>query len=207
MIRNWIASERRELAAVLDGLSAGEWDAPSLCDGWTVAHVVAHLTMPLRYSRRRFLLELAKAGGSFQRMSDAVAARDARRPRTELIAFLRENARNPWKPPGGGYQGALTHDVIHGLDITYPLGIELPIPAEPMRTVLDLVAEPKTRKHFGVDVDGIELRAVDLDWSWGSGAPIWGRAKDLALLLTGRHLPEGALSGEGARSGAGSAGR
>ncbi|MGW2847173.1 maleylpyruvate isomerase N-terminal domain-containing protein, partial [Streptomyces sp. NPDC001274] len=35
-VRAAIAAERRELAAVLDGLSAKQWEAPSLCGGWRV---------------------------------------------------------------------------------------------------------------------------------------------------------------------------
>ena len=207
MITDWIAAERRELAVLLDGLGADQWDAPSLCADWTVGHVVAHLTMPLRYSTPQFLLKLAKAGGRFQRMSDTVARRDVTRPKEELIAALRDNAEHPWKPPGGGYEGALTHDVIHSFDITCPLGIESHIPAEPMKAVLDMVAGPKSRRYFGVDTGGLELRAVDLDWSHGSGAQLLGRAQDLALLLTGRRVRPGAFSGEGSLPGAGSAGR
>jgi len=207
MIRDWIASERRGLAAMLDGLSAGQWDAPSLCDGWAIRHVVAHLTMPFRYSKSRFMLELVKAGGRFSSLSDSVARRDAKLPTAQLIAAVRDNAEHPWKPPGGGYAGALTHDVIHSLDIACALGIDLHIPTEPMRAVLDTVSGSKPRRFFGVDVDGTELRATDLDWFFGSGPPLLGRAQDLALLLTGRRVPEGALSGEGADLRATSAGR
>jgi uncharacterized protein (TIGR03083 family) len=207
MITDLIAAERRELAGVLDGLSAVQWEAPSLCAGWTVRHVVAHLTMPFRYSAPRFVLELARAGGRFQRMSDKVARRDAAMPAAQLIAAVRDNVGNPWKPPGGGYEGALTHDVIHTLDITSPLGIEPHFPAETIRAVLGSVTSPQARKHFGVDVAGTELRAVDLDWCYGSGAPLLGRAQDLALLLTGRRVPDGALSGEGAVRGPGNARR
>jgi uncharacterized protein (TIGR03083 family) len=198
MIRDWIAAERRELATTLDRLSPGQWDAPSLCDGWTVRHVIAHLTMPFRYSKTRFMLELVKSGGRFSALSDTVARRDATLPAAQLIAAIRDNAEHPWRPPGGGYAGALTHDVIHSLDITRPLEIDLPIPAEPMRVVLDTVSGPKPRRFFGVDVSGTELRATDLDWSFGSGPPLLGRAQDLALLLTGRRAPAGALSGPGA---------
>ncbi len=193
-----IAAQRRELAAVLDGLSARQWDAPSLCAGWTIRHVVAHLTMPFRYPAPRFLLELLKSGGRFSRMSDNVARRDAAMPQAELAAAVRDNAENRWKPPGGGYQGALTHDVIHGLDITCPLRIERHIPAETMRIVLDAAAGPRSQRHFGVDTGGAELRAVDLDWSHGTGAPLLGRAQDLALLLTGRQVPAGAFDTGGA---------
>lgn len=167
MARDWIASERRELAAMLDGLSAGQWDAPSLCDGWAIRHVVAHLTMPFRYSKAKFMFELVKAGGKFSSLSDSVARRDAKLPTAQLPQ----------------------------------------IPTEPMRAVLDTVSGPKPRRFFGVDVAGTELRATDLDWSFGSGPPLLGRAQDLVLLLTGRRVPEGALSGEGVGLRAASAGR
>jgi uncharacterized protein (TIGR03083 family) len=207
MIRDWIAADRRDLATVLDGLTAAQWDAPSLCVGWSVRQVMAHLTMPLRYSARDFLLEMVKAGGRFQRMSDGVARRDATLPAAELIAALRDNAEHPWKPPGGGYEAALTHGVIHGFDITGALGIERRIPAEPMRAVLDTVDGAQSRRHFGTRLGDVELQAVDLGWSSGSGAPLLGRAQDLALLLTGRRVPPDAFSGDGAIAVAGSAPR
>jgi uncharacterized protein (TIGR03083 family) len=50
MIRSWIAAERRELAEVLMDLPAERWDEATLCAGWRVREVVAHMTMPYRYS-------------------------------------------------------------------------------------------------------------------------------------------------------------
>ncbi|MGH3401761.1 MAG: maleylpyruvate isomerase family mycothiol-dependent enzyme [Streptosporangiaceae bacterium] len=197
MISEWIAADRRDLAGVLDGLTAAQWDAPSLCDGWAVRHVVAHLTMPLRYSPPRFLLRLAAAGGSFRKMSDGVARRDGELPRAQLIATLRDRATYPWKPPGGGLQASLTHQVVHGLDITAALGAGRRIPDEAMAAVLGSVTGPQSMKHFGVDLSGVQLQATDLDWSRGQGAPLRGTAADLVLLATGRRLPDGALSGPG----------
>lgn len=197
MISEWIAADRRDLAGALDGLTAAQWDAPSLCDGWAVRHVVAHLTMPLRYSPPRFLLRLAAAGGSFRKMSDGVARRDGELPRAQLIATLRDRATYPWKPPGGGLEASLTHQVVHGLDITAALGTGRRIPDEAMAAVLGTVTGPQSAKYFGVDLSGVQLQATDLDWSHGQGAPLRGTAADLILLVTGRRLPEGALSGPG----------
>ncbi len=197
MISEWIASDRRDLAAVLDGLSADQWDAASLCDRWAVRHVVAHVTMPLRYSPPRFLLRLAAAGGNFQKMSDGIAQRDGELPRAQLIGTLRERAEYPWKPPGGGLEASLTHQVVHGLDITAALGIERRIPDQAMAAVLGTVTGPRSTKHFGVDLSGVELQATDLDWSHGQGAPLRGTAADLLLLVTGRRVAEGALTGPG----------
>ena len=40
-----IDGERRSLADLFDGLSADEWEAASLCAGWRVRDVAAHLTL------------------------------------------------------------------------------------------------------------------------------------------------------------------
>ena len=76
-IRDMIAAQRAELAEVLAGLPAPSWDEPTLCAGWRVREVVAHITMPFRFSGRRFALELAKSRGRFNEMADRVARRDA----------------------------------------------------------------------------------------------------------------------------------
>ncbi|GAB3506655.1 maleylpyruvate isomerase family mycothiol-dependent enzyme [Amycolatopsis cihanbeyliensis] len=195
-IREIIAAERAELVEILAELSEQRWDTPTLCAGWRVREVVAHITMAYRYSGRRFLGEMLKSGGNFTKMSDRCARRDAGLlSAAELTAALRDNVHHPWKPPGGGYEGALSHDVIHGLDITVPLGIDRAVPPERLRIVLDGF-EPKRLKFFGVDLDGIELRATDLDWSYGSGTPLSGAAQDLLLVACGRMLPPGRLHGE-----------
>jgi uncharacterized protein (TIGR03083 family) len=193
-----IAAERRELADVLSGLGTAQWDAPSLCAGWAVAHVVAHLTMPFRISEREYALGVQQAGG-FTEFSDAVASRDSRLPQAELVAALRNNVDNPWRPPGGGYEGALSHDIIHGLDITWPLGITYPIPDRAMTTVLDLIVGQEGHSLFGVALEGIELHASDLDWSSGTGAPLVGQSRDLLLLVAGRTIPHDLFSGPGAQ--------
>jgi uncharacterized protein (TIGR03083 family) len=194
-----ISAERRELAGVLEGLSAEQWRSPSLCAGWTTAHVVAHLTMPFRITEEEFGRGMAEAHGQFTEFSDAVAARDSELPQAQLAGVLRDNIDNPWAPPGGGQLGALSHDLIHGLDIAWPLSIIYPIPDRAMTTVLDLIAGPDGQKAFGADLDGIELRATDLDWSSGSGAEAAGPSRDLLLLLARRSLPHDDVTGPGAQ--------
>jgi uncharacterized protein (TIGR03083 family) len=194
-----ISAERRELTEVLEGLTAEQWRSPSLCAGWTTAHVVAHLTMPFRMTEEEFGRGMAEAHGDFTEFSDAVAARDSQLPQAELTGVLRANIDNPWGPPGGGQQGQLSHDLIHGLDIAWPQSITYPIPDRAMTTVLDLITGQDGQSVFGVDLDGIELRASDLDWSSGSGAQAAGPSRDLLLLLARRSLPHDAVTGPGAQ--------
>jgi uncharacterized protein (TIGR03083 family) len=190
-----ITAQRRDLTEMLAALPEQEWDRSTLCAGWRVRDLVAHVTMPFRYSAARFVAELARSRGNFNAMADRCARRDGTAPPAQLLAALRDNVSNPWKPPGGGYAGALTHDVIHGLDAAVPLGIGRRLPEHRIRLVLDSITAPAARRHFGTDMSGIELRADDIGWSFGSGQPLSGSAQDLALILCGRKLPPGRLNG------------
>lgn len=197
-LRLAVRAERGEQADLLATLRPEQWDEPTLCDGWRVREVVAHTTMPFRTSSGRMLVELAKARGDFNRMADQCARRDAARlSAAELLASLRDNIAHPWKPPGGGTHGALSHDIVHGLDITVGLGLERQVPLERVTMVLTGM-RPKNIAFFGTDLAGVELRATDLAWSHGTGTPVCGLAQDLLLVLCGRRLPPGRLEGEAA---------
>ncbi|NKE60757.1 maleylpyruvate isomerase family mycothiol-dependent enzyme [Lentzea sp. PSKA42] len=193
-IRAAVAAERRDQAELLAGLTEEQWDAPSLCEGWRVKEVVAHTTLPFRSSGWRVLLEMLKSGGRFNHASDRMARKDAAALSThDLVETLRANIDHPWTPPGGGATGALSHDVIHGLDITVALGLDRRVPEERLRLVLDGM-KPSNVKYFGADLDGKRLEATDLDWTFGEGTPVRGLAQDLLLVVCGRRLPPGRLS-------------
>ncbi|MFJ3765988.1 maleylpyruvate isomerase family mycothiol-dependent enzyme [Streptomyces sp. NPDC090082] len=190
-----IAAERRELADLLDTLRDEQWNAPSLCAGWRVREVAAHMSMGFRLSLPATLGALVRARGNLHRMTDRVARRDAAaHAPTALAAFLRDNAHHPWTPPVGGPVAALGHDVVHGLDIIVALGLDRRVPEDRLRLLLDRV-KPSGLRFFGVDLDGVRLCAEDLDWSYGSGSPVYGSAQDLLLLAFGRRLPPGRLRG------------
>lgn len=196
LIRTEIAAERRELADLLDALPAAAWDAPTLCAGWRVREVAAHMSMGFRHSLPRTVAELVRARGSIHRMTDRCARRDAAVfPERRLASFLRDNAEHPWTPPVGGITSALGHDVVHGLDITIALGLGRRVPEDRVRPLLESLT-PRGVRFFGADLDGVELRAEDLDWSFGTGAPVYGAAQDLLLVAFGRKLPPGRLRGE-----------
>ncbi|WP_207925911.1 maleylpyruvate isomerase family mycothiol-dependent enzyme [Actinocrispum wychmicini] len=184
-----ITEQRTELADTLDGLSPAQWDAPTLCEGWRVREVAAHMTMPFRYKPGRIMLEMLKSGGSFTRMSDRRAKADAARlSAQDLAGTIRENLAHPWRPPGGGLEAALSHDVIHSLDFVVPLGLPWRIPADRLLIVLHGLS-PKRAKYFGVDLTGVRLSATDADWTYGSGKEVTGTLQDLVLYVCGRKTP------------------
>ncbi len=193
-----VAEEYEALADLLEGAADDVWDAPSLCESWRTREVVAHVTMPARYDEPSFLAELEAVAGDFTALSNTVAARDGALAAEALVACLRSPTLHGWQPPGGGVDGALTHCVIHQLDITEAVPLARRIPDECITRVLSIVAAPGAPNLFGIDLSGVTLHADDLDWSLGSGATVSGPAQALALVACGRRLPAGRLEGEAA---------
>jgi uncharacterized protein (TIGR03083 family) len=191
-----VAAEFVSLADLLAAASGAQWDTPSLCEGWRVREVIAHMTMAARYSEAEFMAELQRCDFDFTRLSNEVAGRDAGLPEHELVADLRSDVMQHWAPPGGGYHGALNHVVIHGLDVTVPLGVPRRSPDETIRVVLDDLAPGGGHAHFGTAISGRRLEASDLDWSHGSGEVLRGAAGELALAMCGRAVPGARLEGE-----------
>ncbi|MCY0905969.1 maleylpyruvate isomerase family mycothiol-dependent enzyme [Arthrobacter sp. H14-L1] len=90
-----VAAERRAFSDVLESRSEQDWNTPSLCAGWRVREVVTHMTMPLRFSAPRFIGEMIRSRGSFARMADRVARRDAQAPTRKLLEPWRSNEDTP----------------------------------------------------------------------------------------------------------------
>jgi uncharacterized protein (TIGR03083 family) len=189
-LQSWVAPTCEGLADLLAAAPAAAWDAPSLCEKWQVRHVVAHVTMPARLTPEQFGAEMAAAGGDFAVLSDAVAARDASLPLAEHLAALRSPVLHSWQPPGAGAAGALSHAVIHSLDVTIALDRPAVAPDEAVAAVLDQLTAANGA-WFGVDLTGVRLEAADTGRSWGSGDVVRADSGLLVALLSGRTLSDG----------------
>ncbi|MGH7922790.1 MAG: maleylpyruvate isomerase family mycothiol-dependent enzyme [Candidatus Dormibacteraceae bacterium] len=190
-----VAAEFLALADTLGAIKEAQWDTPSLCEGWRVREVVAHLTMAARYPEDRFMAKLREHNFDFTELSNAIARQDAELPTVELLDNLRARTMHEWAPPGGGYHGALNHVVVHGLDATLPLGVRRRGPEANLQVVLDDLTRGGGSRNFGVQVEGRRLEATDSGWSYGSGAPLRGAGEEIAVALCGRALPDGRLEG------------
>jgi hypothetical protein len=142
------------------------------------------------------MAELRRCDFDFTLLSNQIATRDAELPVAELVSNLRSEVMQQWTPPGGGYHGALNHVVIHGLDVTVPLGVRRRSPDQTIRIILGDLTAGGGHAHFGTSIAGRRLTATDLDWSFGSGPLLRGQAGDLALAMCGRTVPAGRLEGE-----------
>lgn len=178
-------AERRRLIELAAAFTGDQWAAPSLCAGWRVREVVAHLTMPYRHRPTGYLWGMFRHGFRFNRFADRDACTTtATRSDSDLLDLWRAHSDDRWQPPGGGPAGSLSHELIHGLDITEPLGLPS---APPDRLALMLRhTGPRNVAYFGVDLSGLRLEADDADAAVGDGTVVRLPVRQLVLVVTGR---------------------
>jgi uncharacterized protein (TIGR03083 family) len=197
-----IATANRRLAAdMFAGLTAEEWSTPSLCQGWTVREVAAHLVPPEQgMSFWSIAGQVIQYRGDLNRMVDETTRRAAQRPVEEIVRQLRERAEARLKPPVTGASGPMADTAIHLRDAARPLGRAVnPDPAS-WEPVLDfLVSRPASRGFIPRGrLSDLHLAVTDGTWSWGSGAEVRGRSEAVAMAVAGRAVVLPELSGEGA---------
>ena len=114
-----VEAERLDLCDFLEDLEASDWLAGSLCPGWTVHDVVAHLTtstMPM--SVWDTIKGAISARGDFNRMTaDQGRRRAAAFQPAALVARLRETAGSSRRAPGSRALDPLVEVLVHGQDI------------------------------------------------------------------------------------------
>lgn len=179
------------LANFLHAQPPDVWDQGSLCAGWQVRHVIAHVTMASRMTTAQFGAEMAAARGDFQHVSDTIAMRDGDLPIADLLTSLRSTQLAEWEPPGGGAIGALNHAVVHGLDVTNAPDQPRTCSDEAAQTVLDDLVNGGTAARFDINLSDIQLVATDLHWKAGSGREVRATAAHLISLTCHRTLPGG----------------
>src|SRR4051795_10871139 len=107
------------------GLTPQQWETPSLCGAWTVRAVATHLLLPLERGIRGFLPDLVRAHGNLHDASELGVARAMERMTTaQVVAGLRAQAGNRFRPPTMPPAAPLTEVLVHGQDILVPLGID-----------------------------------------------------------------------------------
>ncbi len=194
-----IAAERRRLADALDRLGPDDWNAPSLCDGWSVHVVAAHLNVPWSVSMPAILLSVTRSlslDGGFDRVARTVAGR---LDPAACVAGLREHAGSRFTPPGSGPEAPLTDVLVHGGDMLRPLGRSVDAAPEALALSVRWLAGGRAKGFVPRGrVTGLAVEATDVDVGAGDGpAVVRGPALALCGALCGRRSWLDDLSGEG----------
>ena len=188
--------ERRDFADFLATLTVEQWAAPTLCEGWNVQHVVAHV---ISYEG----IGLPVLAGSFVRAAFRPGRVNDLRLRAvvgkspcELVAFLRGHLRPHGLTAGFGGGIGLSDCLIHHQDIRRPLGLPRLVPPERVRESLDIALRAPVLPAKA-NAKGLTIRADDLDWTQGDGPEVNGPGESLLLALTGRSAAVDELTGPG----------
>jgi len=191
-----IHAERRALADDLSSLDEEQWARPSLCAGWTVRDVLAHMTATAKITPAKFFPALIGSGFKFNAMTDRLRSNELGSSGAQTLDNFRSVLDATTHPPGPT-MAMVGEAVVHSADIRRPLGISRTYPSEAMTSAADFYKGSNLLIGAKKRIDGLTLRASDVDWSTGSGPEVSGPMISLVLAMCGRKAPLDDLSGDG----------
>jgi uncharacterized protein (TIGR03083 family) len=187
-------AERADFAAFLATLTPAQWQAATLCPGWSVKDVVAHVISYEELDVVGLIKRFAK--GRVIRANEVGVEDYSHRTPDQLVAFLETHLEPRGLTAGFGGMIALVDATIHHQDIRRPLGLPRMIPPDRLRRVLQLLP-PNPRLGVPWRIRGLRFRATDIDWEFGRGREITGPGEALMMALAGRPSAVDDLSGAG----------
>lgn len=183
-----ITGERSALVDLLVDLDDAQLRMPSLCAGWTVHHVAAHLTMPFNISLPGLLWRAVTEPMSLSGAIDRLTREHACRPIEGIIAQLRDHVADTAHPPGQPV-APLVDLLVHGEDIRRPLGMARPIPFDHAAAAMTFVTQGRAFGFVpGSRIRGLRFVATDGDRTWGQGQVVHGPVLELLLGVMGRRV-------------------
>ncbi|MBG6239756.1 uncharacterized protein (TIGR03083 family) [Mycetocola sp. CAN_C7] len=175
----------------LDSLTAQQWAAPSLCDGWSVKDTIAHLAWRVGTPSVRLAVDVMQASIAGHHLNPMESFDDIARGiadsggTDELRRHLRAVARDKAAGRGRRNPGELIEVVVHGYDALHPLEIRLGFSAETTHRVAILSAALASRSTRAL-LRHRTFVAADAGWQIGSGSEIVADAAGIILFLNGR---------------------
>jgi len=191
-----IHTERKALAADLQALTDAQWAAPSLCTGWTVRDVLAHMTATARVTPPQFMGNFLMSGFKFASVqAKGIDAEKGASPADTLARFTSQiNSSNHPPGPTDSWLGEV---IVHSEDIRRALGIKHAYPTGAAVQVANFYKNSNLLIGAKTRITGVKLRATDADWSTGEGPEVAGPIVSLVMAMTGRTAALDDLAGEG----------
>jgi uncharacterized protein (TIGR03083 family) len=192
-----VAAQRGGLAGELDRLGPDQWNQPSLCEGWQVRHVVAHMIGEATTTRSRAVAGVVRHGFRLDAFIRADALRHGDQPPARLAAAYRSTINLRTGPPGNTPANALVDVVCHTSDIFRPLGRNTPLDHQPLGLAARRLASVGYPIGAKRRIRGLRLVATDIDFDLGAGLLVEGPIEALLLAMAGRPAALGELHGPG----------
>jgi uncharacterized protein (TIGR03083 family) len=192
-----IHAERTGLADTIEGLTPEQWRTPSLCAGWNVGAMAAHLLSSAEQTPGHFMGGMLTSGFSFNRLMQRDIDARAGLTAQQIADRLRQRTRTTNKPPAPT-AAMLGEVVVHGEDLRRPLGLTAPVDADAANACLDMYTKASFPVGGKKRIGGLRLVSTDTGWSYGAGPEVRGPAMSLLLAMTGRPAGMDELAGDGA---------
>jgi len=184
------AAEQEAFVSLIRGLTAEQWELPSLCPGWTVRDVVVHAA----FHTHRGLRETF---GSQEKYTALLVERAHADTIDGLITWF----ASPAPKNARGSKINVCELVIHQQDVRRAVGSPRGYPEDTMRMCLERCTTVNgtifilARRHrLG---QGLRLVATDTSWSKGSGPEVSGTGEAILMAIAGRAAALADLTGPG----------
>lgn len=192
-----VHDERYALIEDLKRLTPAEWRTPSLCAGWDVHDVLAHLVDSAKTTRLVFMRRMVASGFDFDRDNARGVARERADDPLDTLAAFRAEAENRSTPPAS-LATRLVEAFVHGEDIRRPLGIRRGYSSSRAAIALSYQVRTSTKMGGGKELAaGCRLVATDTSFHHGDGLEVRGSAISLLLAVSGRPVAPEELIGPG----------
>jgi uncharacterized protein (TIGR03083 family) len=193
---------RSELREYLGTLSDAQWSHPSLCDGWLVRDVVAHLLLEYHYTFANSWKDFIASGLNVNIFMKNTAVALGHAPHEQLLERFDALLHEKHRPVSVSILNILVDLVVHEQDIRVPLGQSKRMRLQDLELIFSHW-EPAAY-NFGEKITGVanrvknlEFVAADIGITKGKGAIVEGSAQDILLAITGRQEALRLLHGEG----------
>jgi len=188
-------AEGEALVDYLNTVPADAWDTQTVCDPWTVRHLVAHLTALGNQTIPNFARRMITTGFNFQKVVEGDLQKYLGE-RDEMIEALASSVASP-TTPGMLKHVALGEFMCHGEDIRRALGDRGEHPSAHVTELGPQYATTGKPLNGKVRTQGLSLRATDGDFTWGEGPEVAGPGIDVIMAITGRVAALDTCEGEG----------
>ncbi|WP_018297490.1 maleylpyruvate isomerase family mycothiol-dependent enzyme [Corynebacterium lubricantis] len=196
-----IDAQRERVADLLDNLEAGEWEQPSLCAGWTVKNVAAHLTLQ-QMSLPQVMWLALRTRGNLNSIIHKSAILKSNAPSDHYPKAIRNMIGSTKHNFGVTPQETHMDIIVHGFDIAIPLGKTIDVPPQEVlraaKRVWSYQGAGLAEVFTQLGTPDLSFKATDVDWQVGSGPEARGPVAAILLVLTGRTAWLDQLSGPGA---------
>ena len=194
-----IHAERAALAATLADLDPADWGHDTLCPGWTVHDVAAHVisTPQIGWAQMPGMTARNLGRGYNTMIFREVKRLGARQTRESILGDFERYATSTRHVPTTTSVEPLIDALLHHQDIVRPLGRTRAMAPEAAAVAADRVRRLAPLMGTGRLVRSIRLVATDVDWSRGTGPEVRGPVQELLMLASGREPDRALVEGEG----------